>query len=399
MVAVRKTRASRTLETPVARAVALASVPLVPSGDVVVGQKTLRDALQRMQTVADRKSTIPMLSHVALRSHASGIVMCATDLDVSLTVHVGATGSLPSGVAVPAKAWLDITKLLPGDEVGIARSEHGITLTSHRVTNRIAGLPDRDFPKIPCADGVAFATIPAEPLVEMIDSTLFSVCLDETRFHLNGALIEGTGSVVRVITTDGHRLTVASRPIAGLTRTGVIVPRKGLLEIKRLLGTGTCDVGFSERHMFVRHSGMELAIKMIDAQFPPYEQVIPKGNSFVATVARVPLLDAFRRARLLTSETRGVRIEIQGMDLVLASDNPDTGDMVERVGLLSGHDHPVKTGCNAVYAIEALSHIGDDHVTIAFSRNALDPFMVRPAGDVALGDLVEILCVIMPMRS
>lgn len=384
--------------TPViAGAVALASVPM-PRG-ALVPQRALRDALQLLTHVADRKSTIPILSHVAIRSHAKGIVLYATDLGMTLTVTLGAAGALPSGVAVPAKQLLDMVKILPGSEVTIDRTENGITLSAERAKSRIVGLPDQDFPKIPVApESTTFATVDAESILAMIDATLFSVCKDETRFHLNGALFEGTGDVVRMVTTDGHRLTLASRAVSGVVQRGVIIPARGLQEIKRLLDKGTCTLGFSASHVFVRQNGAELAIKLIDAQFPPYEQVIPRGNDRIVCVSRKALLSSFARAKTLTSATRGVRITADDDgDLVIASDNPDIGDLVERVAIDSNPHRPIKTGCCATYMIEALDRIDDERVTIAFSGNELDPFMIRPSGDVALGDS-EFTAVIMPMR-
>jgi DNA polymerase-3 subunit beta len=305
-----------------------------------------------------------------------------------------------------------MVKLLPGPEITIDRSERGITLSAGRATSRIVGLPDRDFPKIPVApESTKFHAVEGSALLAMIEATMFSVCRDGTRFHLNGALLEGTGDIMRMVTTDGHRLTMASRAVSGVVQRGVIIPAKGLQEIKRLLDDGMCHIGFSASHMFVRQAGAELAIKLTDAQFPPYGQVIPKDNPHVVTVGRKALIEAFSRARMLASETRGVRITSDSGDLVIASDNPDMGDMTERVAIegpittrpndpaYAGLyiDRLIKTGCNAVYMIEALDRIDDERVTIAFPSGELEPFLLRPAGDVALGDS-EFQAVIMPMR-
>lgn len=380
-------------------AVALVSVPR----GATIAQRAFRDALTLINHVADRKSTLPILSHVAMRAHSDGILLCATDLSVTLTVRVASQGGLTSGVTIPARPLLDMVKLLPGPEITIDRSERGITLSAGRAISRIVGLSDRDFPKIPVApESTIFHAVEGSALLGMIESTMFSVCRDETRFHLNGALLEGTGGIMRMVTTDGHRLTMASRAVSGVVQRGVIIPAKGLQEIKRLLDGGTCHLGFSASHMFVRQAGAELAIKLTDAQFPPYGQVIPKDNPHVVTVGRKALIDAFSRARMLASGMRGVRITSDSGDLVIASDNPDMGDMTERVAIegpttTRPNDRLIKTGCNAVYMIEALDRIDDERVTIAFPADELGPFLLRPAGDVALGDS-EFQAVIMPMR-
>jgi DNA polymerase-3 subunit beta len=219
------------------------------------------------------------------------------------------------------------------------------------------------------------------------------VCNDETRFHLNGVFFESDGSKVRMVSTDGHRLSKVERtlPNGPKLSAGVIIPKKGLLEIKKVLETGpSCKLSIKTPHMFVVHDDIAIAVKLIDAQFPPYEQVIPKDHKRIITVDRVRFIDALRRAQLMSSETRGVKVAATKEGMTITSDNPDLGEVREE--LEADYDgEPIAIGFNPKYVVELLSQMASDQVTLALGGE-LDPGLIRPlAGDEYLG-------VVMPMR-
>src|SRR5262249_34531152 len=161
---------------------------------------------------------------------------------------------------------------------------------------------------------VKYAKVDGAALRDMIDKTLFSVSNDETRFHLNGVLFESDGTKARMVSTDGHRLSKVERTLTGGPQlaAGVLIPKKGPVEIKRTVDgvQGACDMAVHGGHCFVKTGDISLAVKLIDSQFPPYEQVIPKGNDKVAVIDRMPLLEALKRATLMSSETRGIKMTI-----------------------------------------------------------------------------------------
>src|SRR4029079_15716848 len=208
---------------------------------------------------------------------------------------------------------------------------HWAEISAGKVDYRLVGMPDRDFPKIPDHREVQLASIPAETLREMIDKTLFSVSSDETRFHLNGVYFESDGKKARMVSTDGHRLSRVDRPMTGgpnLT-AGIILPKKGVVEVKRALDAvgGNCEVAVKTPYFFLRAGEVTLAVQLIDAQFPPYEAVIPKSNDKILEVNRSLLVDALKGAQLMSSETRGVRFSLAEGVLKVASDNPDLGEV------------------------------------------------------------------------
>lgn len=254
-------------------------------------------------------------------------------------------------------------------------------------------MPDRDFPKVPDHREASYAQIESAVLREMIERTLFSVCNDETRFHLNGVYFESDGSKSRMVSTDGHRLSKVERTIANGVKlsAGIIIPKKGLLEIRRVLDSGpTCKLAVKTPHLFLVQDDIAIAVKLIDAQFPPYEQVIPKEHKRVITIDRSRFIDALRRAQLMSSETRGVKIAATKEGVTITSDNPDLGEVREELEAEYNGD-AIAIGFNPKYVVELLSQMSSDQITISLGGE-LDPGLIRPlTGDDYLG-------VVMPMR-
>ena len=351
--------------------------------------------LRLAQGIADRKSTMPMLANVLLRTQGkTQLLVAATDLNVSLTAELKSHNASDGGIAILAKNLFDLVANAPGDEVTLKKADnHWAEIKSGKVTYRIVGMPDRDFPKVPDHREAQYATLESAVLREMIERTLFSVCNDETRFHLNGVFFESDGSKARMVSTDGHRLSKVERTIANGPKlsAGVIIPKKGLLEIKKVLEQGpSSKIAIKTPHLFLVQDDLAIAVKLIDAQFPPYEQVIPKEHKKVITVDRVRFIDALRRAQLMSSETRGVKIAATREGVTITSDNPDLGEVREELEA-EYNSEPLAIGFNPKYVVELLMQMSADQITIALGGE-LDPGLIRPlTGDDYLG-------VVMPMR-
>jgi DNA polymerase-3 subunit beta len=233
----------------------------------------------------------------------------------------------------------------------------------------------------------------------MLGSVEHAVCKDESRFHLNGVLFEYDGLRMRFVATDGHRLVKREREVAPFTaqgaepfrlKAGVIIPAAGVKQIRKLLATGECSIGQLGHFLVVRFQNVTLAIKLIDAQFPPYEQVIPKEHKKIITVDRLRFIDALRRAQLMSSETRGVKVAASKDGMTITSDNPDLGEVREELEA-EYNAEPIAIGFNPKYVVELLTQMSSDQITIALGGE-LDPGLIRPlTGDDYLG-------VVMPMR-
>ena len=260
----------------------------------------------------------------------------------------------------------------------------------------MVGMADRDFPKLPNHREVGFSKIEAAMLRDMIAKTLFSASTDETRYHLNGVMLESDGKRARMVSTDGHRLSKVDRdlPAGPKLAQGVIIPRKGLQEMQRILEghEGTCELGLHQGHVFVRVGTLALSAKLIDAQFPPYEAVVPKEHDKTMILPRSALLDALRRISIMASDrTFGIKLHLSPDALEITSDNPDLGEAREQLEAdYKGAE--LLIGFNARYLIDVITQIDDEEVKLELGGE-LDPGVIRPGSAKN-----EYLGVIMPMR-
>jgi DNA polymerase III subunit beta len=351
--------------------------------------------LRLAQGIADRKSTMPILANVLLRTDGkSKLLLAATDLNVSVSAELAVKVDREGGITVGAKPLHDIVSNMPGEDIVFRRSDNNwADIRAAKVEYKLVGMPDRDFPKIPDHREVKYSKVDPLVLREMIDKTIFSVSNDETRFHLNGVLFECDGATARMVSTDGHRLSKVERSLAGPTLSaGVIIPKKGLTEIKRAIDNaqGPCDFAIQGPYVFVKTGDIALAVKLIDSQFPPYDQVIPKGNTKVVIIERTSFLESLRRASLMSSETRGVKLSVYKGTLTLAGDNPELGEVKEEIEVEYGGE-PIAIGFNPRYFAELISQMTAEQIALELSGE-LDPALVHPA------DGSDYVGVVMPMR-
>jgi DNA polymerase-3 subunit beta len=347
--------------------------------------------------IADRKSTLPILANVLLRTEGKDKVLCgATDLSVTTVALLNARVEKEGGLTVVARQLYEIVKGLPGDEVLVRRNDQNwAEIRCGKVEFKVVGMPDRDYPKLPNIQEAETFKVDSATLREMIGKTIFSVSLDETRQHLSGVLFESDGAQGRMVSTDGHRLSKVGRALPGGPKlaTGILIPRKGVIELRRAIENREtpCAIGVHQGNFVLKADDVGLSVKLIDGQFPPYDQVIPKDNDRAVVVSRSAFLDALKRVALMSSDkTWGVRIGLEKGKLRIESDNPDLGAAKEEI------DVPYKgtamqIGFNARYFIELLTEIGTPEVRLELSGE-LDPGVVRPA------DGSDYVGVVMPMR-
>jgi DNA polymerase-3 subunit beta len=347
--------------------------------------------------IADRKSTLPILANVLLRTEGKDKILCgATDLNVTTVVTLGAKVEKEGGLTVEARKLFEIVKGLPGDEVAVRRTEQSwAEIRSGKVEFKLVGMPDRDYPKLPSIQEAETVKVDSATLREMIAKTIFSVSLDETRQHLAGVLFESDGTSARMVSTDGHRLSKVGRPLPGGPKlaTGILIPRKGVVELRRAIETreAPCAIGVHQGNFVLKADDVGISVKLIDGQFPPYDQVIPKDNDRALVLSRLALLDALRRVSLMSSDkTQGVRFAVEKGKLRIESDNPDLGAAKEEIDV-PYKGSPVQIGFNARYFIELVSEMETPEVRLELSGE-LDPGVVRPA------DGSDYVGVVMPMR-
>jgi DNA polymerase-3 subunit beta len=365
--------------------------------DIRIDKNQLLRGLYLAHGIADRKSTMPILANVLLRTEGKDRILCAaTDLNVAVMASLPAKVEKEGGLTVAARQLYEIAKGLSADEVHLRRTEQNwAEIKAGRAEFKVVGMIDREYPKLPAVAEATTAKVDSAVLREMISKTIFSVSQDETRQHLAGVLFESDGQNARMVSTDGHRLSKVGRAMAGgpVLASGVIIPRKGVAEIRRALEgrEAPCDVGVHQGQFVLKVDDIALSVKLGDGQFPPYDQVIPKENDRVILVGRDVLLEAMRRVSIMASDkTWGIRVALDKGVLSIEADNPDLGNAREKIEV-DYKGAPLAVGFNARYFIELLTEMSAPEVKLELAGE-LDPAVVRP------GDGSDYLGVVMPMR-
>jgi DNA polymerase-3 subunit beta len=351
---------------------------------------------------------MPILSHVLLEAKKGQLVVSATDLDLAVSSeHVEGCEILKEGsLAVSARHLYEIVRALPEQQVTLKKAHNNyLEVKSGPSEFRIVGLPAEDFPALPRFEKVPFADVDPAALLDMIERTFFAVSTDETRYNLNGVYFEPSAEALRLVATDGHRLSLVERKIGatfGLKR-GVILPKKGLQELRKLLAEaadvgdekarGETKLGFVENSAIVRRPGVVLSMRLIEGLFPDYRQVIPKQGEKVVKLGRGRLLETLRRISLLSSDkAHAVKLELTKGTLKVLSQNPDLGEAKEEVPV-EYEGEPLKIGFNARYLIDVLGVLQSADVQLELADD-LSPGVLRGADEKDQG----YTAVVMPMR-
>jgi DNA polymerase-3 subunit beta len=365
--------------------------------EIKIQKDAFLKGLHLAQSIADRKSTMPVLANALIRSEGKDSILCAaTDLRVTVVAEAKAEVVAEGGLSIGAKHLFEIVKNLPSVEILFKKTQNNYAeIKAGNAKYRVVGISGKDFPRLPDQQAVEFHEIDAGTLTEMVRKTIFSVSNDETRRHLNGIYFEWKGSRILMVSTDGHRLSkVESEVGEGPNMAeGIIMPRKGVMEMRRLLEgvDGTCDIGFHEGNLFVRANDVCLTIKLVDAQFPPYDQVVPNESERKVKVDRMLFLDSLKRMSIMSSEKNGgIRIELKENQIRITSDNPELGEAQEDL-MVEYQGKPLNIGFNARYFMEILGEMHGDEVLLEFNGE-LDPGMIRTIDDESY------LGVVMPLR-
>ena len=378
--------------------------------EFTLSKQSFAAALGRTTTIADRKSSMQILSNVLLTAEGSKQVqLAATDLNVSVSGSLPARVVKGGAITLPAKTLHDIVRAMPDGDITLKSHDESVEITGGRSKFKLLGLPAEEFPRVPDPTGIDFITMEAQLVLDMIERTSFSISGDETRPHLNGALFQGDGKVLRMVTTDGHRLSKAEfkSEESGFYNFSFVLPNRGVQELKRLLDVrdGHLQLGTGEGSLFVRReievekasegAGAQIAefllsSKLVEAEFPPYDQVIPRGLEKNVVASRAAVLEAMRRVSVVSAErTLGVKISLSEGALEVSTDNPAVGESSEIVDV--AYEGPeLVIGFNARYFIDVLGVLADEEIHIDLS-GPLDPAVVRDAAGSFVG-------VIMPMR-
>jgi DNA polymerase-3 subunit beta len=371
---------------------------------ITIEKGELQKGLGRIQAIVEKRNSMPILANVLVRAERKGkkaqVELSATDLEVGIRGNHAAEVETPGGVTASAKKLFEIVRELPDEPIHIATTENQyLDIRCARSHFVLAGTSAEEYPSLPEFSPGRTVRLQAAVLSTMIDRTMYATSLDETRYNLNGVYFEvlPENAKIRMVATDGHRLSYVDRGVGpeleGLA-SGVIIPRKGLAELKRLVDEEDADeveLAFEGSNGLVRKGEVTLVMRLIEGEFPNYRQVVPKSAAHRLVVSADPLRHALRRVAILSAErSRAVRVQVGVGKLSMSSSNPELGEAQEELDI--DYSGPVlKLGFNASYLQDALTATRAKEVEIAF-QDEMSPIQLRPTDDD------DTLAIIMPMR-
>jgi len=374
-----------------------------------IERASLLSGLGLVQGIVERRTTVPILGHVLVEPNGSALSISATDLEVGIKTQVACSGKEKS-LTLNARKLFEIVREAEGDEVALTTLDNDwIELKCGRAKFKMMGLDPRSFPAMPSQSlGKETAgakkqlktelVIQAEVLAGMIDKTLFAVSPDEARYNLSGVFVESSvpGSA-RMVATDGHRLAMIEREVAGFKMEGgAIIPRKGLAELRKILDQGgdpEVRLSLEGQLAYLKRGTTEVSMRLVEGEFPDYRGVIPKQSKYKIAVARDALLAAIKRAAIFSSERyHGVKFALSSGLLTVSSTSPETGEASESLDVdFSNEEFAI--GFNASYVLQVLGVIpAGASVELGLSDDVSPGVIRAPEADS------QYTYVVMPMR-
>ncbi len=374
--------------------------------EFAIDRVSFLNGLGMVQGIVERRNTVPILGHVLLDADATSLQLSATDLEVALRTELACEASGKGSLTLSARKLFEVVREAEGDKVTLKSLDNDwIELKCGRARFKMMGLDPRSFPAMPAqnaksdgkkAAGKASLKIPAQVLATLIDRTLFAVSPDEARYNLSGVYIEApeTG-LVRMVATDGHRLSLIDREAAGFTmQGGSIIPRKGLTELRKLLdqaGDADVELVLDGQLAWLKRGRTEVSMRLVEGEFPDYRGVVPKESRYQIAVSRDVLLSTIKRAAIFSNERyHGVKFDFTSGTLTVSSTSPEMGEASETIDIdFNGSDFSV--GFNAAYVQQVLNVITDGDVILGLT-DEVSPGVIATESDS------RFKYVVMPMR-
>jgi len=356
-------------------------------------KEALVKVIQDVQNAINPKTTLPILSNILIETGKDNISLTATDLDIGITSSIQVKPGVEGSITIPAKKFFDIIKELPDGDVSVSVKKNNLVhIECPSCLFKIMGLPKDEFPQLPDIKDKDSITMQRNKLKKMITMTSFAISRDETRYVLNGALFIIKPTCIRMVATDGRRLAMAEEKTQApkTQERKVIIPSKTIIELGKLLGDeGEVRICFGNNQILFDMGNTKVVSRLIDGEFPNYEQVIPKEIKDRVGISRAIFLAATKRAALFTNQdSLAVKIELSKDKMVLSKSAPYIGEAREEIVV----DHKGKDlaiGFNPDYLVDVLKNISEEVVNFEVS-DAEKPGVVRIGG--------EYIYVVLPMQ-
>jgi DNA polymerase III subunit beta len=362
---------------------------------LTASREDLLAPLQSVIGVVERRQTMPILANVLVSAREGRVHLTASDLEVELVSSVAANVQAPGDITIPGRKLLDIVRSLPDQTpVSLATDGERVVLKGGRSRFTLSTLPATEFPVIDEVNAQQSFSLAQAEFRRLIDKTHFSMAQQDVRYYLNGLLLETEAQLLRAVATDGHRLAICETALDTAARTPqqVIVPRKGVLELQRILGNeGQIELSIGTNHVRATIGDIRFTSKLIDGRFPDYSRVIPASPPRVVTAEREALRQALQRTSILSNEKyRGVRLGVAPGLLTLQAQNPEH-EMAEDEVEVTYEFESMEIGFNVTYLLNALDALDTDQVEIGLT-DANSSCLIRAPG------MTTARYVVMPMR-
>lgn len=367
---------------------------------LTIQSQILRDAINKLLSVVDKKNSRPILTNCMIRSQNDKLEIIATDLEVSAKILLDAQIETQGSFCINSKNIADILRELPNDEVILSVDESNLlNLSCKKINYSLLITNSEDFPQLSFQNQSSEFKLQTKQVAHIINKTSHAISTDETRLYLNGIFLQMTDSKLRAVAIDGHRLALLdTHEFLGENKylvDGVIVPRKGISELKKIAETYPEDevsISLDDSFMFVNaRNEYYLSIRLIAREYPKYQTVIPSKTVNRFHIDRNAVLNAVKRIKILSNEkTNGVKLNIKKDELVISTNHPALGQATETLPI-TYDGKATEIGFNAKYLIESLSVLNESDVTFEFN-NELSPVVIKA------DDLPEFLGIIMPLK-
>ena len=352
-----------------------------------ISREVLLQPLSQVVGVVERRQTLPVLANFMLAARDGRLTVTGTDMEVELISSVPADFTQEGEVTVPARKLVDIVKALPdGSNIAFKVSDDKATLSAGRSRFTLATLPASEFPATDQVETLENIVVAETVLKKMMDKTSFAMANQDVRYYLNGLLFDFSGDLLRAIATDGHRLAICDleSSISISTDRQLIVPRKGVMELSRMLSGDSDEVtlAIGRNHIRLVKGNTTFTSKLIDGRFPDYKAVVPVGADKQMLVDRATFIQALQRAAILSNEKyKGVRLEASGSTIKIIAHNPQHEEAVEEIEADLNFDR-LAVGFNVTYLLDALMAIDTEQVSLELKDANSSCLVSAPDSDV-----------------
>ncbi|HQG65876.1 MAG: DNA polymerase III subunit beta [Smithella sp.] len=364
-----------------------------------ISRDTFLDGIQKTLGIVEKKTTIPILNNILLKADANKIKIIATDREIILISDYDAEVLEKGEITVSAKKLYEMIREIQGENITFVQKNNIVKISAQRAFYKIPGLPAEDFPSITDDQDMMLHKLEGSIIKDLINKTSFAMATDETRKNLNGVLLEegmdGVNHLLRMVATDGHRLALAKSLTPGhffKAGKGVIIPRKGLMEIKKIIDENEdLKIGLHKNMFILQTKNTILKVSLVDADYPDYKKVIPAEKGIIVTLERESFLHALRRMSVVSSERYGgVILSFTKGKLTLNSTNLDVGEATEEIDI-DYDGEAIDSGFNVNYLIDAISVVNKENIVFEVGMG-LKPSMIKQADDD------NYLCIVMPLK-